>query len=62
MSETHVGGGCLWPMWPHSETPNHEYCGKKRQDGQSYCMQHYARSIRNPDEQAQVFVPRRIAA
>ncbi len=62
MSEKHVGGGCLWPMWQHSATPNHEYCGEKRQDGQSYCAKHYARSIRNPEEKTQIFVPRKIAA
>ena len=62
MSEKHVGGGCLWPMWPHSTTPNHEYCGEKRRDGQSYCVKHYPRSIRNPDEKTQTFVPRKIAA
>ncbi|NKB60411.1 MAG: hypothetical protein GKS00_29245 [Alphaproteobacteria bacterium] len=62
MSETYIGGGCLWPMWSHSATPDHKYCGKKRQDGQSYCSQHYARSIRNPEDQPEVFVPRKIAA
>ena len=62
MSETYIGGGCLWPMWSHSEAPNHKYCGKKRKDGQSYCQEHYARSIRNPDDQPETFVPRKIAA
>jgi hypothetical protein len=49
-------------MWTHSATPNHEYCGANRQDGQSYCSQHYARSIRNPEDVPETFVPRKIAA
>jgi len=49
-------------MWPHSATPNHEYCGHKREAGQSYCPKHYARSIRNPEDKPETFVPRRIAA
>ena len=62
MSDNSSGRGCLWPMWPHSSVPNHEYCGKHKQDGQSYCAEHYARSIRTSEEQKQVFVPRRLAA
>ncbi|MEX2615600.1 MAG: GcrA family cell cycle regulator [Alphaproteobacteria bacterium] len=62
MSDNTSGRGCLWPMWPHSSVPNHEYCGKQKKDGQSYCAEHYARSVRTSEEQKQVFVPRRLAA
>ncbi len=54
--------GCLWPMWPHSARPNHEYCGHKRKPESSYCEEHYAKSIRNQDEETRRFVPRRLAA
>ncbi len=62
MSDSSNGRGCLWPMWDHSDTPDHTYCGGERVDGQSYCAAHYARSIRNPDEVKTTFVPRRLAA
>lgn len=50
-------GGCLWPMWPHSSQPTHEYCGHKTVEGQSYCSKHYAKSIRSNDEPSETFVP-----
>jgi hypothetical protein len=49
-------------MWPHSSVPNHEYCGKGRLSGQSYCTEHYERSIRTSEEPKSVFIPRRLAA
>ena len=56
-------GGCLWPMWPNGERPNHEYCGDSRAPCSSYCEEHRVKSIRNFDEEPRrVFVPGKIAA
>jgi hypothetical protein len=62
MSDNLFSSGCLWPMWDHSDTPNHEYCGHKRLAGQSYCPKHYEQSVRHSEERADRFVPRKIAA
>ena len=62
MSDQTSGHGCLWPMWPHSSVPNHEYCGEFRESGQSYCTDHYVRSIRTSEEPKSVFIPRKLAA
>ena len=63
MHETKPRRGCLWPMWPHGDKPNHQYCGDKRSPGSSYCEHHKAMSIRNLEtEPRQPFVPRRKAA
>ena len=62
MSDNTSGRGCLWPMWEHSSVPTHEYCGKQKTAGQSYCDEHYARSIRTSEEPKVAFVPRKLAA
>jgi hypothetical protein len=54
---THPGAGCLWPMWDHSEKPDHHYCGGKRLEGQSYCSNHYVKSVRSSEEEKVPFVP-----
>jgi|TARA_B110000263_G_scaffold193079_1_gene171136 hypothetical protein len=44
-------------MWDHSEKPDHTYCGAKRTEGQPYCSNHYAKSIRSSEEVSVPFVP-----
>ena len=63
MVEPRPRKGCNWPMWPHGEKPNHEYCGEQRAQGSSYCAKHRAMSIRDfAEEPRQPFVPNRKAA
>jgi hypothetical protein len=58
MSEANQNrSGCLWPMWDHSEKPDHTYCDAKRTEGQPYCSNHYAKSIRSSEEVSVPFVP-----
>ncbi|MDP6707292.1 MAG: hypothetical protein QF893_13180 [Alphaproteobacteria bacterium] len=50
-------------MWPHESRPTHEYCGKHRLEGSSYCTEHKAASIRDFEvEPRQPFVPHKAAA
>lgn len=38
-----VNKPCQFPLW-ENERPTHEYCGKDRIDGKSYCAEHCARA------------------
>lgn len=54
--------GCLWPMWPHSARPTHEYCGDRKMSGASYCEAHQRLSIRDLEtEPRQPFVRHKAA-
>ncbi len=62
MSNLRPQRGCLWPMWPHSSQPTHEYCGGEKLPERSYCPEHYTQSVRSSDEPRRPFIPRRHAA
>lgn len=63
MQESRSRRGCVWPMWPHGDKPNHEYCGQRKLSGSPYCAAHRKMSIRDFEEEPrQPFIHRRKAA
>lgn len=39
---------CRWPLWDHSDTPNHAYCPKDRLETGSYCPSHQTLGTTRP--------------